>query len=323
MSLDGRDLTDRLRPRLMSLTLTEKRGEEADQLDIVIDDSRGDMALPGTGAALQLALGWRQGTGVAIGLVDKGTFIVDEVEHSGPPDRIIVRARSADFTGAIRNRREQSWHETTLGTVLGEIAGRNGLSLRCAADLAAIAIGTLAQASESDVALIRRLGREHDAAATIKAGALIFSRIASGKAPSGADLPTLQLRRQDGDRHSFRVEKREEVTGVTAYWHDRNAARRESVTVGEKEGAKRLARTYPTEAAARRAVEAAQSHAGRQPRSLTLCLALGRADIYPEQRAQLTGFKAAIDANDWLVEEVMHTVGEGFDSRVRLYALAS
>ena len=126
-----------------------------------------------------------------------------------------MRARSADFTSAIRNRCEQSWHETTLGTVLGEIAGRNGLSLRCAADLAAIAIGTLAQASESDVALIRRLGREHDAAATIKAGALIFSRIASGKAPSGADLPTLQLRRQDGDQHSFRIEKREEVTGIS------------------------------------------------------------------------------------------------------------
>jgi phage protein D len=74
------------------------------------------------------------------GLVHKGSFKVDEVNHSGPPDQIRIRARAADFTSAIRNRREQSWANTTLGAVLQDIAGRNALALRIAPDLAAIAL---------------------------------------------------------------------------------------------------------------------------------------------------------------------------------------
>ncbi len=42
--------------------------------------------------ALRVFLGWQ-----ATGLVDKGTFIVDEVEYGGLPDQITLRARSADM----------------------------------------------------------------------------------------------------------------------------------------------------------------------------------------------------------------------------------
>ena len=41
VTLDGKDLSDRLRPRLVSLSLSEKRGDEADQLDIVLSDADG------------------------------------------------------------------------------------------------------------------------------------------------------------------------------------------------------------------------------------------------------------------------------------------
>lgn len=94
--VDGKDLTptlsgfieqgqERRRPRLTSLTLTEQRSETADQLDLILDDSDGQLALPRIGARLQLQLGWKGGRDVKAGLVDKGSFIVDSVEHSGPP----------------------------------------------------------------------------------------------------------------------------------------------------------------------------------------------------------------------------------------------
>jgi phage protein D len=95
---------DRL--RLVSLAISEKRGDEADQLDIVLDDADGLLAIPPEGARLLVMLGWKQGRDVAPGLVHKGSFKVDEVNHSGPPDQIRIRARAADFTSAIRNRRE-------------------------------------------------------------------------------------------------------------------------------------------------------------------------------------------------------------------------
>src|SRR3546814_10890009 len=71
VTLDGNDLTDRLRPRLVSLSLSEKRGDEADQLDTVLDDSDGMLAIPKEGAVLRVQLGWKQGRDVTAGLVDK------------------------------------------------------------------------------------------------------------------------------------------------------------------------------------------------------------------------------------------------------------
>ncbi|BCA60228.1 contractile injection system protein, VgrG/Pvc8 family [Sphingomonas sp. HMP6] len=311
VTLDGVDLTPKLRPRLVSLGITTKRGDEADQLDIVLDDTDGGLELPKAGAILHVELGWLQGSGVRVGLTDKGSFKVDEVEHGGPPDLVTIRARSADFTGDLQKRREQSWHDTTLGAIVGEVAGRNGLKARCADDIAGIDLDTVVQSRESDMALIRRLGREHDAVATVKRGTLILAPVGSATAAGGAPLPGFALDRSAGDRHSFRIEKREEAEGVTASWHDRAGAERKKVTVGKTDGARQLSHVYSSESHATRAAKSKLAHAKRQPVSLTLALALGRADLYPEQKGSVSGFKAEIDAVDWLIAEVTHSLGEG------------
>ena len=173
--LDGNDLTDRIAPRLIDLTLTECRGGEADQLDLRIHDHDGRMALPRRGVTLTVAIGWRD-----TGLVDKGTFRVDEVEHSGAPDIITIRARSADLTQKIRTRRERSWHDVTLGKVLRGLAGEHGLKAQIDAKLADIAIPHLDQTGESDVHLLQRLGKQYDAVATVKNGTLLFAPISRG-----------------------------------------------------------------------------------------------------------------------------------------------
>src|SRR5689334_4403853 len=89
IQLGDRDITPTVDARLISLSLTECRGGEADQLDLCLDDSDGALAIPAKGATLTLAIGWVGG-----GLVDKGSFIVDEAEHSGAPDQVTIRARS-------------------------------------------------------------------------------------------------------------------------------------------------------------------------------------------------------------------------------------
>ena len=103
VNLDGRDLTDRIRPRLLDLTLTESRGDEADQLDLRIHDHDGRLEIPRRGVDIVVAIGWE---GAA--LVDKGRFRVDEAQHEGAPDIITVRARSADLTAELRTRKERS-----------------------------------------------------------------------------------------------------------------------------------------------------------------------------------------------------------------------
>ncbi len=325
VTLDGKDLTDRIRPRLVALRLSEKRGGDADQLEITIDDSDGKLAMPRAGATLSVQLGWSAGASVTIGLIDKGKFTVDEVEHSGPSDLITIRARAADFTSAIATRREKSWHDTTLGAIVKEIAGRNKLTPRCAPALASIAVKAMAQTRESDIALLRRLGRENDATATVKAGALILAPTGAATTSTGAAIPALTIRRGDGDRHSFRIKKRDEASSVSADWHDRKGAKKKTVTVGSGTGeTKRLARTYSSEDAARRAATAEQGRAAREPRTLDLALALGRLEIYPDRPVTVAGFKAEVDAVNWLVSDVSHELiaDRGFTTALTLESAA-
>ena len=63
--VNGQDITPRLSSRLIDLRLRESRGDEADQLDITLDDSDGRMAIPSKGATIALSLGW-----ASTGLVD-------------------------------------------------------------------------------------------------------------------------------------------------------------------------------------------------------------------------------------------------------------
>jgi len=321
ITLDGKDLSPQIRPRLISLTITEKRGGDADQLDLVLDDSDGRLALPPEGAVLTVELGWKAGTGVAIGLVDKGRFKVDIVEHSGPPDAVVIKASAADFPSSLTTRREQSWHATTIGAVVKAVAGRNKLEARCAPSLASVAVKAMSQERESDIAFLRRMGREHDAVATIKAGCLIFAPIGAGITATGKPLPGITIRRRDGDRHSYRVDKREAAGKVVAEWHDRKGARKKKVEVGSGDGAERkLSRVYASAAEARRAATAESRRAGRAPRSLDLTLALGRAEISPELPASAIGYKADIDTQPWLVEEVRHQLDDrgGFTTAMKL-----
>jgi len=57
IDVEEKDITSTLQPRLMSLTLTDNRGFEADQLDLELDDSDGQLTLPRRGVMLSVSLG--------------------------------------------------------------------------------------------------------------------------------------------------------------------------------------------------------------------------------------------------------------------------
>ena len=303
VTLDGQDLTERFKPRLLELSLDESRGDDADQLDLVIHVHDGRMAIPPRGALLRVAIGWE-----GQGLVDKGSFRVDETEHSGAPDMISVRARSADLTRPMRTRAERSWHDTTLGAVLNDIAKRHGLKAKIDPALAARKVAHLDQTGESDVHLITRLSKRHDAVATVKAGCLLFTPIGSGKTTSGLTLPSVSIRRQDGDKHRYSIAERDSYTGVRAYWSDKKGATQKDVLVGSDENARRLPATYHTEAEAKEQAEAAHKRIQRGAATLSYSLALGRPDVYPEQRLRIQGIKPQIDDTEWLIVKTQHRI---------------
>jgi hypothetical protein len=213
LTLNSQDITGNISDRLINLTMTDNRGFEADQLDIELDDTDGLVELPVRGAVLSLYLGWK-----GFALVGKGDFTVDEVEHHGAPDTVTLRARSADFRGTLNSRREESWHDTTLGAVVEAIAARNKLKASVVTSLAGIPIPHIDQSQESDAVFLTRLAERNGGAVSVKAGKLLMLKAGSGTTVSGKAIPQTSIERSDGDRHQFAIADRGAYTGVTAKW---------------------------------------------------------------------------------------------------------
>jgi phage protein D len=58
LTVEGRDITSAIDARLLSRTLTEGRANQADQLDILLSDHDGQLAIPRKEAEISLELGW-------------------------------------------------------------------------------------------------------------------------------------------------------------------------------------------------------------------------------------------------------------------------
>ncbi|WP_435947710.1 phage late control D family protein [Dryocola sp. BD586] len=338
ITIEGKDVTTIMDTRLMSLTLTDNRGFEADQLDLELDDADGLVVLPRRGAVIHLALGWKGQP-----LFPKGAFTVDEIEHSGAPDRLTIRARSADFRQTLNTRREKSWHQTTVGEVVKEIAARHNLKLALGKDLTDRTLDHLDQTNESDASFLMKLARQYGAIASVKDGNLLFIRQGQGRTASGKPLPVITITRKAGDGHRFSLADRGAYTGVIASWlHTREPKKKETTRVkrrrkktakpkepeakqgdylvGTDENVLVLNRTYANRSNAERAAKMQWERLQRGVASFSLQLAEGRADLYTEMPVKVSGFKQPIDDAEWTITTLTHTVSpdNGFTTSLDL-----
>lgn len=303
LTVDGLDIAQLISPRLISLELTDNRGVEADQLSITLSDHDGLLSIPPKGAVVRLWLGWSD-----TGLVDKGTYTVDEIEHSGAPDVLSIRARSADLRKGMKTKRERSWSNTTLGEVLSDIAIGNSLTTAIAAPLHGLPILQLDQANESDANLISRLSEEFDAVASVKAGCLLCMPAGGGKAASGLDLPHITLSRADGDQHRYLQADRDSYDGVRAYYYDVNSAKKQEAIAGGGDNLKDLRHTYSDQQSALRSARSEFKRLQRGSATLSYSLAMGRPALIPELTYTLQGVKAEIDEIIWYGGNVQHSL---------------
>lgn len=315
LTVDGKDMARTIRPRLISLQLTDNRGLEADQLSLSLTDYDGLLVIPPRGAVVKLWLGWSD-----TGLVYKGSYTVDETEHSGSPDVLNIRARSADLRNGLKTKRERSWSGTTLGQVLGDIASANGLKTGIAEAVAARAVKHLDQANESDANMLTRLGELHDAVITVKAGCLVCLPAGGGKTPSGTTLPHVTLTRRDGDGHRFLQADRDSYDGVKAYYYDVGSTKKQEAIAGGGDKVKDLRHTYSDRDSALRAARSELNRLQRGSATLSYNLAKGRADLIPELTYSLRGVKSEIDAIVWYGGNVQHslTADAGFTTSLEL-----
>ncbi|USJ78260.1 hypothetical protein LDP97_04175 [Aeromonas hydrophila] len=156
------------------------------------------------------------------------------MEHGGAPDVLTIRGKSADLRGSMNKLRERSWHQSTVGSIVEQVAATYQLAPCVGDSLKGQLIDHIDQANESDLAFLTRLAGQCDAISTVKSGRLMFIKAGQGTTAKGLPLPAITITRQDGDQHRFSVADRNAYTGVTAYWQDNKAAEKKKVEVKRK-----------------------------------------------------------------------------------------
>ncbi len=303
ITVDGVNITNKLNARLMSLSLVDNRGFEADTLTIVIDDSDGMITLPKMDATINVQIGFNL-------LVDRGDFVVDAVSHTGAPDVITISAKSADFRGKLLEPRNKAYHQKTIKQIVDEIAERNDLEAWVNIELGETKIQDRQQRNESDANFLTRLANEFDAIATIKKGTLLFLKRGDSKTARGKELPTIIITRSQGDNHSYSVNTRDAYTGVKAKYVSNEWGDRKEILAGNDEKTTMLRKVYQSENEAMTAAENELKKLKRGTASFSFNLAIGKPELIAESPVKVLGFKADIDSKDWVAIRVTHNLDQ-------------
>lgn len=342
LTIDGRRFGTQAMSRIISISLTDKRGFEADELTIELDDLDGTIAIPKTGSKITLKLGYQE-----TGLVEKGEYLVSEFTASGSPDRLSITARAADLAEALAEQVEKSWHKQTLYQIIETIAKKHKYEYIISKDYQNQKIEHIDQTNESDASFMSRLAEQYDAIATVKNGKLLFIPAGESQTASGQPILPTTITRASGDSHSFTYSSSNSYQAVRAYYTDKKTGQKKEVIVNKdnaypnkkttqqtktvkgktfkskkKENdnqkvntdgqkIKTLRHLYATESGAWSGARGAFKKIQRGVAEFSITLAVGRPDLYPETPAVVKGFKPEIDAEAWLITEVSHKIDSG------------
>jgi uncharacterized protein len=323
ITVDGQDRTAILQERLLSITLTDNSGGEADTLELTFDDSHDETLLGGAiesprkGVWLEFSLGY-----IETGLVPMGRFIVDETEYSGPPDLVLVRARATDLRGSADSRwkaqKTRSHRATSVGALVAKIAAEHGQEPVVDETLKPKAIAHIDQTNESDLHFLTRLARREGAIFSLKGGKAIFAKAGTPRTASGREPSTVTLTRPSLKSWRLTLATRGSHGSIITKWRDRGSAKIVRVTAGSGDPKRTLRTVYESEAAATRAGEAELARLGRAAKGALELELVGRATLAAGSRLTLEGVRAGIDG-DWVAKTVEHRLdwsSGGYSTRV-------
>lgn len=309
---NDQDVTAKMRTRLKALRMTDETGHVADTVEFSMadHDRANPLLVPARGAELKMSLGYDDNA------VYKGLFICDEVELSGWPGEMVIRARAAPYDktpagkASMQSQKTRSWPKgTTLGAMVNRIAGEHGLKPAISSELAAIKLPHTDQSHESDMNLLLRMAKRYDAIVKPTAGTLVFVRRGDAKSYSGAMLPRVTLTPKDGSDYRVVISARIEAASVVAYYRDLAAASRREVCVGSGEPVIRLRMSYADRVSAEEAAKAEYRKRQRGTRTMTYTFP-GRPEVGAECIAVMQGFRPDVDG-EWLVKRCEHYIGPG------------
>lgn len=231
ITANGSDITGSISSRLVTLEVIDTVDETSDGMTLTLEDATGTLALPKSGAKIEIAIGYN-GMNSRI-----GAFVVDDVRIEGPPDTVIVTGSSTPFvegqggSASFTSRKTRSWDQKTIGDIVATVAGECGLTPVVDKTLKDIVIPHIDQISESDSNLLIRLARRYGGVLKPADGRLVLAAEQGGQTTSGKALD-LTLTPADVTNYRARIGgKSQGVNKVKARVHNYETGESDEIDV--------------------------------------------------------------------------------------------
>ncbi len=319
LTVDGKPVAGAFYERLMEFSCEDKEGIESDRFDAkLLDGPPHFLELPRKGAVVVAKLGYRE-----TGIRQVGRYIVDTIKGACLPYSVSIGGKAADLRkGKLKTRGENHWDDKTLREIVEEVAGDAGLTARVSEAIGQHRYKWIAQQDETPGHFLERLARRHNALLTVKDGKLVFAERGSGLSLSGASMGEVVVTPDVVIEGTLEYEfnDRQAYGKVTAYYQDRDKAKRIEMEVeagGASDSVYRLPEPYADAAEADKAAQAKAKQLKRGEGSFSVEMP-GDTGIVAGAPLICREIRPGLDGVPWLIDGVTHSFSkaQGFRSKI-------
>ena len=301
IEVNGKDITAQLQKNSASISFSDEDGNQSDEIVI---KAAGDFTRPKYEDEIKLWLGYAESALFYCGLFRVQNTTKDKYSIS-------INASGANFSAALKQKRDTSYEKVSLKDVAQIVADRHSLKLK--SDFDDMFVQHLSQTNESDLHMMKRLASDYNAIFSIKNGTLVFlKRIKENKVSD--ELPLFEIDVSECESYSIEHSNKTLYTSCEASWQDTKENKHQSVTVGSGDPVLKIKGQYKSAAEATKKAEAKLQSANRGTKSGTLST-YGR-EIYAGGMLKLTG--AGEDDGEYTIKSVNHSLEGGWKMRVEI-----
>jgi len=178
ITYQGKDITSDISAYLLSVEYSDSTEDESDEASFTVENTEqvwNTNWRPKKKDKLQISIGYDSE------MLDCGTFTVDEIEFSGPPDTVSIRALAASVANPIRTKDSKAYEKQTLQQIAEEIAKKHGYqivnNMSDKDKLKDIKFERITQSRQTDLAFLSRISDDYGIMFSVRDTKLIFTSV--------------------------------------------------------------------------------------------------------------------------------------------------
>lgn len=233
---ENKDITIDIAPYVLSIDYTDFEHGQSDEIEIQLEDAgklwqgcENEFTSLQAGKARPSALltpataSWYPSKGDTLNLqvgyegdklLNCGSFEIDEIEYSSPPDVITLKALATNIKKALRQENSIAYENKTLKQIAQEIASRHNLKL--IGDIKEIKVKRITQNKEKDLTFLKNLAEQYGYIFKIADGQLVFYETEKLKSEKAAII----LTKQDFTSINLREKAHEKYKACSVSYHN-------------------------------------------------------------------------------------------------------